>query len=154
MPQVRANIPAILDRPRHRSLFSRRSFRTASAIAALVCWAASGNATIIERIVAVVGEQAILLSELRDRARPFLLRMEQQPTDDAQRAAATSELYRRLVQRLVEEELEQKAANRANITVTPREIDDALNKIAQQNGVPLARVLEEAQSNGLSEQTY
>ncbi len=154
MSQVRANITAILDRPRHRFLLSRRSFRTASAIAALVCWAASGNATIIERIVAVVGEQAILLSELRDRARPFLLRMEQQPTDDAQRAAATSELYRRLVQRLVEEQLEQKAANRSNITVTPREIDDALTRIAQQNGVTVQRIMDEAMSSGLTEQSY
>jgi peptidyl-prolyl cis-trans isomerase SurA len=152
--QVRANIPAILDRPRHRSLLPRRSFRTASAIAALVCWAASGNATIIERIVAVVGEQAILLSELRDRAKPFLLRMEQQATDDAQRAAATSELYRRLVQRLVEEQLEQKAANRSNITVTPREIDDALTRIAQQNGVSVQRIMDEALSSGLTEQSY
>lgn len=154
MAQVRANIPAILDRPCHCSLLSRRSFRTATAIAALVCWAASSNATIIERIVAVVGEQAILLSELRERARPFLLRMEQQPTDDAQRAAATSELYRRLVQRLVEEQLEQKAANRSNITVTPREIDDALTRIAQQNGVTVQRIMDEALSSGLSEQSY
>src|SRR5215468_3439063 len=139
-------------------LVPSKSSRRARCAAALGCgllfWASQSGATIIERIVAVVGEQAILLSELRERARPFLLRMQQQPTDEAQRAAATSELYRRLVQRLVEEELEQKAANRSNITVTPREIDDALNKIAQQNGVPLARVLEEAQSNGLSEQTY
>lgn len=104
--------------------------------------------------MAVVGEQAILLSELRDRARPFLLRMEQQPTDQAQRAAATSELYRRLVQRLVEEELEQKAANRSNITVTPREIDEALQRIAQQNGVAVSRIMDEAISSGLTEQSY
>jgi len=117
-------------------------------------WASEGGATIIERIVAVVGEQAILLSELRERAKPFLLRLEQQPTDEAQRAAATSELYRRLVQRLVEEELEQKAANRSNITVTPREIDDALGRIAAQNGVTVARVMDEAIASGLTEQSY
>jgi len=80
--------------------------------------------------------------------------MEQQPTDEAQRAAATSELYRRLVQRLVEEELEQKAANRSNITVTPREIDDALTRIAQQNGVGVQRIMDEALSSGLTEQGY
>ncbi|HEX4335542.1 MAG TPA: peptidylprolyl isomerase [Polyangiaceae bacterium] len=121
---------------------------------AFLSWSLAGNATVIERIVAVVGEQAILLSELRDRARPFLLRMEQQPTDQAQRAAATSELYRRLVQRLVEEELEQKAANRSNITVTPREIDEALQRIAQQNGVAVSRIMDEAISSGLTEQSY
>jgi len=143
-----------LDRPRLGCFVSRRSLAASLAFTALFCWAAAGNATIIERIVAVVGEQAILLSELRDRARPFLLRMEQQPTDEAQRAAATSELYRRLVQRLVEEELEQKAANRSNITVTPREIDDALTRIAQQNGVGVQRIMDEALSSGLTEQGY
>jgi peptidyl-prolyl cis-trans isomerase SurA len=137
-----------------RVFMSRRARRSIPIGLFFLCWTCAGHATVIERIVAVVGEQAILLSELRDRARPFLLRMEQQPTDEAQRAAATSELYRRLVQRLVEEELEQKAANRSNITVTPHEIDDALARIAQQNGVPVSRILDEAQSSGMSEQTY
>jgi peptidyl-prolyl cis-trans isomerase SurA len=132
---------------------SRRAL-AATLGSCLLLWASDGGATIIERIVAVVGEQAILLSELRDRARPFLLRMEQQPTDEAQRAAATSELYRRLVQRLVEEELEQKAANRSNITVTPREIDDALTRIAAQNNVTVGRVMDEATASGLTEQGY
>src|SRR5262245_61041624 len=135
-----------------------KSSRRARCAAALGCgllfWASQSGATVIERIVAVVGEQAILLSELRDRARPFLLRLSQQPTDEAQRAAATSELYRRLVQRLVEEELEQKAANRSNITVTPREIDEALTRIAQQNGVSMQRIMDEALSSGLTEQGY
>jgi peptidyl-prolyl cis-trans isomerase SurA len=133
---------------------SRRARRTIPLGLFFLFWACTGHATVIERIVAVVGEQAILLSELRDRAQPFLIRMEQQPTDAAQRAAATSELYRRLVQRLVEEELEQKAANRSNITVTPREIDDALSRIAQQNGVAVSRIIDEAQSSGMTEQTY
>jgi len=137
-----------------RAFRSRRARRVIPFGLFLLCWTCAAHATVIERIVAVVGEQAILLSELRDRARPFLLRMEQQPTDEAQRAAATSELYRRLVQRLVEEELEQKAANRSNITVTPREIEDALSRIAQQNSVPVSRIIDEAQSSGMNEQTY
>src|SRR5215468_4637293 len=139
-------------------LVPSKSSRRARCAAALGCgllfWASQSGATVIERIVAVVGEQAILLSELRDRAKPFMLRLEQQPTDEAQRAAATSELYRRLVQRLVEEELEQKAANRSNITVIPREIDDALGRIAAQNGVTVARVMDEAIASGLTEQSY
>jgi peptidyl-prolyl cis-trans isomerase SurA len=129
--------------------------RWASALGALFLFAATdAHATVVERVVAVVGEQAVLLSQLRDRARPFLARLDQQATDAAQRAAATSQLYGQLVQRLVEEELEQKAANRANITVTAREIDEALGRIAQQNSVTVDRVIEEATRNGLSEQSY
>lgn len=129
--------------------------RRAGALGALFVFvAADAGATVVERVVAVVGEQAVLLSQLRDRARPFLTRLDQQPTDAAQRAAATSQLYAQLIQRLVEEELEQKAANRANISVTAREIDDALGRIAQQNAVTVERVIEEATKSGLTEASY
>lgn len=115
---------------------------------------AAVHATVVERVVAIVGEQAILLSDLRDRAKPFLLRVEQQSPDGAQRAAATSQLYGQLLQRLIEEELEQKAANRANLSVTPREIDDALQRVATQNSVTVDAVIEEATKSGLTEQSY
>jgi peptidyl-prolyl cis-trans isomerase SurA len=109
---------------------------------------------VVERVVAVVGEQAIWLSEVQDRARPFLMRLEQQAPDSAHRAAAMSQLYGQLVDRLVEEELEQKAANRANLTVTPREIDDALTRVASQNNVTVAQIIEEALKSGLTEAAY
>jgi peptidyl-prolyl cis-trans isomerase SurA len=114
----------------------------------------TASASVVERVVAVVGEQALLLSELRERAKPFLLQLGQQAADEAHRAAATSQLYARLLQRMVEDELEQKAANRANLTVTASEIDDALTRIANQNGVPVARVVEEATKSGLTETAY
>lgn len=131
-----------------------RSRAALAASVAALSLAAASQAAVVERVVAVVGEQAVLLSELKDRARPFVLRVEQQSPDGAQRAAATSQLYGQLVQRLVEEELEQKAANRANVTVTAREIDDALGRIATQNNVTVARVVEEAVKSGLTEPAY
>ncbi len=119
-----------------------------------MCVATMAHATIVERVVAIVGEQAILLSDLRDRAKPYLARIEQQSPDDAQRAGATSTLYGTLVERLVEEQLEQKAAAHANITVTAHEVDEALDRIASQNNVPLQRVMDEATKSGLTEQSY
>src|SRR6185312_4421778 len=127
----------------------RRSLRATGTLALgalLLSFAPCANATVVERVVAVVGEQAVLLSQLRERAKPFMQRLEQ--ADGAQRAAAISQLYGQLVQRLVEEELEQKAANRSNISVSAREVDDALGRIAQQNGVSVDRVVDEATKSG------
>ena len=132
----------------------RRSLCALALGASLLAVSAASRATVVERVVAVVGEQAILLSELRERARPFLARVDQQSPDSAQRAAATSQLYGQLVDRMVDEELEQRAANRANLSVTPREVDDALGRVASQNGVPPDRVVEEAVRSGLTEQAY
>ncbi|MBM4361872.1 MAG: peptidylprolyl isomerase [Deltaproteobacteria bacterium] len=131
----------------------RRSLRLGVLLAGLFGASAAGGA-VVERVVAVVGEHAILLSELRDRARPFLARVEAQTSDPAQLAAARSQLYTQLVGRLVDEELQQRAANRANLTVGPREIEDALERVASQNGVTVERLVEEAAQTGLSEASY
>jgi peptidyl-prolyl cis-trans isomerase SurA len=129
-------------------------FASCAAVLGTATFASLAGATVVERVIAVVGDQAILLSELRDRARPYIARVEQQTPDGAQRAAATSQLYGQLLQRLVEEELEQKAANRANVTVTAREVDDAIGRVASQNNVTVERVMQEAVASGLSEQSY
>lgn len=112
------------------------------------------HATVIERVVAVVGERAILLSDLRQRATPFLLKVYSQALPDAQRNAAISQVYRVTLDRMVEEELEQKAAAQAHVTVTSQEIDQALRVIASQNGIPAEQLIEEAQRQGMTETQY
>ncbi|MEQ9317600.1 MAG: hypothetical protein RIF41_00525, partial [Polyangiaceae bacterium] len=54
---------------------------------ALGTLAPTSEAVVVERVVAVVGEKAILLSDLRRRARPFLVRLYAQIPSGPQRAA-------------------------------------------------------------------
>ncbi|MEO6577144.1 MAG: peptidylprolyl isomerase, partial [Polyangiaceae bacterium] len=64
-----------------------RSFLPVALAAALLPFGArSAEASIIERVVAVVGERPILLSDLRKRAHPFLIHIyatTQNPTQQA-----------------------------------------------------------------------
>jgi peptidyl-prolyl cis-trans isomerase SurA len=128
------------------------------AISALVL--ASGvlprpaQATVVERVVAVVGERAILLSDLRARAQPFLAQIQQQVPNGVQRNAAISQLYKGLIEKLVDEELEQRAAVQAKVVVTPNEIEEALARVAAQNGVGVDRLFAEARRTGLDEAGY
>lgn len=138
-------------------VFRRPSLRLLSALGVLASTlvvSAPSQATIVERIVAVVGERAILLSELRERAQPFLVRIEAEVPPGPQRAAAVSQIYSMLIERLVDEELQQRAATRAQLTVTAAEIDAALERIAAQNEVSVERLMAEARANGMSEKTY
>lgn len=112
------------------------------------------GAAVVERVVAVVGEDAILLSDLRERARPFLIRIQQQVPAGAQRNAATSQVYREVLDRMIDERLEEKAANRARIVVTSREIDAAIERVAAQNGLPVEQLVSEAVRSGMTEQQY
>ena len=69
------------------------------------------RASIVERVVAVVADRPILLSELRQRARPHVARVAH--LSEAERAAAESEIHRALLDRMIDERLEETAADRA-----------------------------------------
>lgn len=112
------------------------------------------QAAVVERVVAVVADKAILLSDVQQRARPFQLQIYSNVPEGASRNAAISQLYRQLVDRLVDEELQGREAVKANITVNAQEIQSAIERVAKQNEVTVEQLFEEAQKNGLSLTEY
>lgn len=121
---------------------------------ALLAPCEGARATVIERIVAVVGDKAILLSDLRDRAQPYLVQVHQTVPAGAQRNAAISQLYRTVLQRIVDEELEIRAAQQSKLTVSAKEVNEAIERVAAQNKVTAAELLAEAEKSGLSAAGY
>src|SRR5258706_370216 len=116
--------------------------------------AASAGATVVERIVATVGERAVLLSDLRRRAEPFMLQVQQTVPAGAQRSAAISQVYKAVLQKIVDEELMEKAASQAKVSITPTEIDEALKRVADQNKLTVDQVMSEAARAGMPESKY
>src|SRR5690606_34025307 len=140
-----------------RSVFKSRQaavWLAAVASSCLLLSSGQASATVVERVVAVVGEQSILLSDLRGRARPLLTRVYQTTPAGAQRAAASSQVYKEVLERMVDEELERRAANQARITITAKEIDDAMVRVARQNKVTVDKLISEAIESGLTEAEY
>ncbi|RYZ09159.1 MAG: peptidylprolyl isomerase [Myxococcales bacterium] len=116
--------------------------------------ATQAAATVVERIVATVGERAILLSDLRRRAEPFMLQVQQTVPSGAQRNAAISQVYKAVLQKIVDEELMEKAALQAKVTITATEIDEALKRVAQQNKLTVEQVVSEAERAGMPQAKY
>ncbi len=130
-----------------------RLFRTTLLLGTLAL-APVAHATVVERIVATVGERAILLSDLKRRAEPFLLQVQQTVPVGAQRNAAISQVYKAILQKIVDEELMDKAASQAKITISAVEVDEALKRVAAQNKLTVEQVLSEAERAGLGEAKY
>jgi peptidyl-prolyl cis-trans isomerase SurA len=129
-------------------------FRSFFALVFVLGLTPSASATVVERVVAVVGEKAILLSDVRERARPFLIRINDEIPAGAQRSAAISQAYKNVLDRMVDEELEQRAANRSKIVVDAREVDEAIARIASQNGISVDQLVNEALRSGLDRRSY
>lgn len=132
----------------------RRALSTVVASALAIATASVANATVVERVVAVVGEQPILLSDIRSRARPFLLDLQRRGLSSAQQAAAESELYRQLLDRMIDDRLEQQAAEKARIRVTAEEIDAGIRNVAQAQKLTPAELVAEAARQGMTSQEY
>jgi peptidyl-prolyl cis-trans isomerase SurA len=144
--------PAELSKSRERT--KRRGWASALLLVALLAAQPEAEAAVVERIVAVIGDKAILLSDLRRRSEPGLVQIYQTVPPGAQRNAAISQLYRAMLDRLVDEELELRAAQQSKVTVSAREIDEAIERVAKQNKLTVPALLIEAQRGGLDERSY
>ena len=132
-----------------------RSILATAIVAGALAAAAPARAVMVEYIVAVVGDRPILYTELRSRARPFLLQIAAKVPPGPQQAAAESQVMKELIQTMVDEELEVQAAEKAKVTVTADEIDNALHNIAAAQGLATSDLLHEAaRSTGMSEVDY
>jgi peptidyl-prolyl cis-trans isomerase SurA len=132
----------------------RRLFAAAVALAASLA-VSPAHAVLVERIVAVVGDRPVLLSELRGRAKPFLLQIQQKVPPGAQQAAAESQLFKELIQKVVDDELISQAAEKAKISVASDELQNAMRNLAQNEGVQISELYRLARvRSGLTEQEY
>lgn len=132
-----------------------RSLALVAAIAAAgIARSAGAEPRIIDRVVAVIDDDALFASELRERAAPFLLRIEREIAEPVRRAAATAEAHRELLRRMIDEVLFERAAKDAYVSVAPDEVDTALRSIAEQNKLTPEQVLAMAAEQGLPERAY
>jgi peptidyl-prolyl cis-trans isomerase SurA len=112
------------------------------------------QATVVEKIVAVVGDDAVLLTEVRTRCAPVLRAIAKGVPAGPQRTAE-SDAMKDMLGRMVNEILTQQAADRLKVTVSQQELDKQLGVIAagQKMTVPeLVRSMEER--SGFSEIEY
>ncbi|HTV17947.1 MAG TPA: SurA N-terminal domain-containing protein [Polyangiaceae bacterium] len=115
---------------------------------------AEAEASVVERIVAVVGDRAILLSELRRRAQPEERQLLRNVADADARAVALPALHRQVLERMIDDQLEAELAARRGVSVTPAEVERAVELQARQNDMSVERLYEEVLASGLTPNDY
>jgi peptidyl-prolyl cis-trans isomerase SurA len=127
---------------------------------AIVVAAPRAHATIVERVVAVIGERPVLWTDLLHRAIAGRVQIRQQTHDANVISLQEQEMYKELLDRMIDDRLEEQQADRAHVTVTPEEIDRAISNIAaqaqaqQSRPVTVADVMAEIRRRGLTEQDF
>jgi len=106
----------------------------------------AGTSQTLDRVVAIVDEDVILFSELQaavDRVAMNAKRAGRElPPDD--------QFRRQVFDQLVIESLQLQLADRAGARVSDAELNDAMERVAQQNGMTLEKFAQSLSSDGVS----
>jgi peptidyl-prolyl cis-trans isomerase SurA len=116
-------------------------------VLALACGAAHGQRTaLVDRIVAVVNRDVVTLSELAERGRDVEQQLRRQGTPLPERAI----LERQILERLVLEKAQLQFAAEIGIRVDEVQLDRAIERIAESNGMTLAAFRQALEKDGVA----
>jgi peptidyl-prolyl cis-trans isomerase SurA len=131
--------------------------RLSSSFLALSLWLSGvtvAAAEPIERVVAVVNDEAVLLSDLRRRAVPYLEQAMQGTRSDVERKSRIKALYDQLVQQLIDDELIEQTARKMMITLSSLEVDQAIDNVRRHSGLEENRFWEAVREQGFTDKQY
>ena len=93
----------------------------------------SPGGAVVDRIVAVVNQEIITFSEIEKWSRPF--QQEIQAKDRLERRERIQEVFRKILDRIIEEKLIEQEAKKSGIKVTSKEIEGAVEELKQKNKI-------------------
>jgi len=111
------------------------------------------QARVVEKIVAVVGNDIILQSEVEERAAPAMAEIAA-IANPAQRAARASALRRQILERMVDEQLLVQEAADLKISISSDEVDRSIEQIKKDYNIDDAQLREELNRQGMTLAAY
>lgn len=109
------------------------------------------HAEIADRIVAVVNDNAITLSELNIATAGLV---DIKGGDDKEKRKKIIETKSKILDQLIEKKLVEQAANKAGITVSEKEVDNTIEDVKRQNNISQEDLLSALAKNGLTFKEY
>lgn len=106
--------------------------------------AGPSDQTLIDRVVAVVNGEVIMMSELQEAVLLYRREAREAVSDDL------TELQKKVLNRLVEHRLQVQEARRENITVTDEELQAEVDEFIRRNGGDRARIERQLRAQGLT----
>jgi peptidyl-prolyl cis-trans isomerase SurA len=105
---------------------------------------------LLDRVAAVVNDGVVLQSELDEQVGAIAERLQGQK----QEMPPENVLRQQVLERLVLQEIQMQRANRANMKVPDETLNSALKDIADRNNIPLSRLPEVLQQQGIEYGVY
>ena len=114
--------------------------------------AISSSSAIVDRVVAVVNQEIITLSEVEILINPL---SEEMVTDDRmEKRRRVQTLYRQVLEKLIEEKLLDQEARRSGVKVSAKEIETTLDEVKRRSAATQVDLEKALAAEGLTLETY
>ena len=94
----------------------------------------AGHADVVDRIVAIVNNDAITLSEVNQEGKVLMQRIAESVSPQ-ERPEAIKQVRQKIIDKLIEKKIMEQEAEKANITVTDTDVDLAYQRIIEMNNL-------------------
>jgi len=111
----------------------------------------SSGAETVDRVVAIINDSIITLSELNAATAVAIDKLGVQGTEDKRKV---EEVRNTILDSLIEQRLVKQAADKAGIEISDREIDNAVEDIKKQNNLTQEQLLVALAQSGLTQKEY
>jgi peptidyl-prolyl cis-trans isomerase SurA len=122
-------------------------------LGAVLLTPAAASARVVEKIVALVGDDIVLESEVNDAARPFLEQIAALP-DPAQRTQRTAAVRKEVLKGIIDDRLLVAQAADLKLSVSSEEIDRAIEQLKREYKLSDVQLAEELRKTGQSIASY
>jgi peptidyl-prolyl cis-trans isomerase SurA len=114
-------------------------------VTSLVASLATANTEPLDSIIAIVDDDVVLASELSER-----MDMVKQNLQQAGQQAPDERIEKEVFDKLISENIQLQMAFRAGVRIGDAQLNDSMQRIAQQNGLPLDQFIRALESEGIS----
>jgi len=118
----------------------------------LCCGYVSFGEAVVDRIVAVVNQEVITFSEVQRMSRS--LQQDIQSEDRLERRERIQEVFRKVLDRMIEDKLIEQEAAKSGIKVTSKEIEGAVEEVKQKNGIDQAALENALAAEGMTLEAF
>ncbi|MGH2900225.1 MAG: peptidylprolyl isomerase [bacterium] len=117
----------------------------------LGCASAFARAEVVDGVAAIVGDEVLLLSEVREAMQSVIARL---PAGQTLTPEEMKELQDSAVKGLIDDKLVLQVAKKQGLTASEEDIDQAVNGIAQEESVTADAIYEAAAQHGMDRAAY
>ncbi len=134
--------------------FNKYFFGTLCVFCALFLWSPVSNARVIDRIVAVVNDDIITLTELNKAVSPYVDRINSAGYSSEKKKEILYKIKKDMLDRMIDKMLTDQEIKRLHITVTDQEVDNAIERLKQSQSMTQEDLEKALKQNGLTLKEY